>query len=116
MLNSNNLHDQDDSAMNRKMMARIIDGEIGGSNHGGGGVGGGKNVDGSSSTPRLPQQACLLEADDGTVAVEILRSEMAAGRRVDMILMDFVMVRFVLLNLFNIYHLYTCLYILYRLR
>ena len=103
--------------MNRKMMARIIDGEIGGSNHGGGGVGGGKNVDGSSSTPRLPQQACLLEADDGTVAIEILRSEMAAGRRVDMILMDFVMVRFVLLNLFNIlYHLYTCMYVLYRLR
>ena len=33
----------------------------------------------------------LLKADDGTSAVECLRSEMAAGRKVDFVLMDFVM-------------------------
>ena len=34
----------------------------------------------------------LLEADDGISAVESLRSEMAAGRKVDFVLIDFVMV------------------------
>jgi len=56
--------------MNRKVMARIISGEKSG---------------------RLAA-AELLEADDGISAVETLRSEMAAGRKVDFVLMDFVMV------------------------
>ena len=56
--------------MNRKVMARIISGEQRG---------------------RLAVIE-LLEADDGISAVETLRSEMAAGRTVDFVLMDFVMV------------------------
>ena len=35
--------------------------------------------------------ATLLTADDGTSAVEQLRSEMIAGRAVHFILMDFIM-------------------------
>ena len=58
--------------MNRKVMARIIVGEKRG---------------------RLATTE-LLEADDGTSAVETLREELAAGRRVDFVLMDFVMVRY----------------------
>ena len=34
----------------------------------------------------------LLEADDGTSAVETLRREMSEGRQVDFVLMDYVMV------------------------
>ena len=56
--------------MNRKVMARII---------------------GNEKRGRLAMTE-LLEADDGTSAVEILSAEMAAGRRVDFVLMDFVMV------------------------
>ena len=56
--------------MNRKVMARII---------------------GNEKRGRLAMTE-LLEADDGTSAVETLRAEMAAGRRVDFVLMDFVMV------------------------
>ena len=56
--------------MNRKIMARIIEGD--------------KSGPFASSV--------LLEADDGVTAVETLRSEMAAGRRLDFVLMDFVMV------------------------
>jgi hypothetical protein len=36
--------------------------------------------------------ATLLTADDGTTAVEQLRNEMAAGRAVHFVLMDFVRV------------------------
>ena len=36
--------------------------------------------------------ARLLEADDGTTAVETLRRELAEGRRIDFVLMDYVMV------------------------
>ena len=61
--------------MNRKIMAKIIEGD--------------------RSGPLV--SAALLEADDGVTAVEILRSEMAAGRRLDFVLMDFVMVS-------NIFH------------
>jgi hypothetical protein len=57
--------------MNRKVMARIIENEKCG---------------------RLAMTE-LLEADDGSSAVETLHAEMAAGRRVDFVLMDFVMVR-----------------------
>ena len=71
--------------MNRKVMAKIIESEKGCGFNGGGG---GTNE--SSSLPNLQVQ--LLEADDGVSAVEILRSEIAAGRTVDMVLMDFVMV------------------------
>ena len=57
--------------MNRKVMARIISGEKRG---------------------RLAAVE-LLEADDGISAVETLRTEMAAGRKIDFVMMDFVMVR-----------------------
>ena len=60
---------KDDSAMNRKIMAKIIEGDRSGA----------------------LESAVLLEADDGVTAVEILRAEMAAGRRLDFVLMDFVM-------------------------
>jgi hypothetical protein len=36
--------------------------------------------------------ATILTADDGTTAIEQLRSEMSAGRQVDFVLTDFVMV------------------------
>ena len=57
--------------MNRKVMARIIN---------------------SDSDGRFAGGVDLLEADDGGTAVEILRSEIDAGRKVDFVLMDFVMV------------------------
>ena len=38
------------------------------------------------------QNARLLEADDGATAVEVLRRELSEGRRVDFVLMDYVMV------------------------
>lgn len=62
---------QDDSALNRKMAMRIISTDQQGERFG--------VVD-------------VIEADDGSTAVEALRSEMAAGRPVDFVLMDFVMV------------------------
>ena len=38
--------------------------------------------------------ACtVLEADDGTTALEVMRNETAAGRVIDFVLIDFVMVR-----------------------
>ena len=61
---------QDDSSLNIKVVARLIEGEkVGPFAH-----------------------ATLLTADDGTTAVEQLRTEMAAGRAVHFILMDFIMV------------------------
>ena len=39
------------------------------------------------------KDARLLEADDGTTAVEMLRQELSEGRKVDFVLMDYVMVR-----------------------
>ena len=36
--------------------------------------------------------AALLTADDGSTAVELLRSELSAGRAVHFVLMDFIMV------------------------
>ena len=62
---------QDDSPLNRKVIVRLIESEKNG---------------------RL-QNSRLLEADDGTTAVETLRREIAEGRRVDFVLMDYVMVR-----------------------
>ena len=61
---------QDDSALNRKMAVRII----------------------STDQGERFGVVDVIEADDGSTAVEALRSEMAAGRPVDFVLMDFVMV------------------------
>ena len=61
---------QDDSPLNRKIVMRIISAENGG---------------------RFGVVE-FIEADDGSTAVEALRSEMAAGRSIDFVLMDFVMV------------------------
>jgi hypothetical protein len=61
---------QDDSALNRKVIAKIIE---------------------SEKTGRL-KDARLLEADDGTTAVEMLRRELSEGRKIDFVLMDYVMV------------------------
>jgi hypothetical protein len=60
----------DDSALNRKVIARLIESEAKGP----------------------LKNARLLEADDGTTAVGTLQRELAEGRRVDFILMDYVMV------------------------
>ena len=38
------------------------------------------------------KNARLLEADDGSTAVETLQRELAEGRQVDFVLMDYVMV------------------------
>ena len=57
--------------LNRKMMAKIV-----------GGVSSGPFAD-----------SILLEADDGLTALEVLTAETAAGRHVDFVLMDFVMVQ-----------------------
>jgi CheY-like chemotaxis protein len=61
---------QDDSSLNIKVVVRLIESEKAG--------------------PFA--NATLLTADDGATAVEQLRTEMAAGRAVHFILMDFVMV------------------------
>ena len=45
----------------------------------------------SEKTGRL-KNARILEADDGTTAVEMLRREMSEGRKIDFVLMDYVMV------------------------
>lgn len=34
----------------------------------------------------------ILEADDGCTALDVMRSEMAGGRRIHLVLMDFIMV------------------------
>ena len=61
---------QDDSPLNVKVVVRLIESE--------------KVGDFANAT--------LLTADDGATAVEQLRNEMAAGRAVHFVLMDFVMV------------------------
>ena len=35
----------------------------------------------------------ILEADDGLTALEVMRTEMEAGRSIQMVLMDFIMVK-----------------------
>ena len=47
------------------------------------------------------QNARLLEADDGTTAVGTLQRELAEGRQVDFVLMDYVMVREVWSDIIN---------------
>jgi CheY-like chemotaxis protein len=63
---------QDDSSLNVKVVARLIESE--------------------KTGPFA--NATLLTADDGATAVEQLRTEMASGRAVHFILMDSVMVSF----------------------
>ena len=65
------LSQQDDSALNCKVVSKLIENEKEGVFAG----------------------ATLLTADDGATAVEQLRMERAAGRPVHFILMDYVMVR-----------------------
>lgn len=65
------MHFQDDSQLNRKVVVRLIE---------------------SVKSGPL-KNARLLEADDGTSAVETMRQELAEGRKVDFVLMDYVMVR-----------------------
>ena len=62
---------QDDSALNCKVVSKLIEGEKEG----------------------VLANATLLTADDGTTAVEQLRTEKSAGRTVHFVLMDYVMVR-----------------------
>ena len=54
------------------------------------------------------RNARLLEADDGTSAVEMLRRELAEGRQIDFVLMDFVMVK-------KIRYLTVCMYVVFLL-
>jgi len=61
---------QDDSVLNRKLMIRLVE---------------------SESKGHLAN-AYIREADDGLQAVELLQSEMEAGRSFDVVLMDYVMV------------------------
>jgi hypothetical protein len=70
--------------MNRKIMARIISGRL--------------------------ATAELLEADYGVTAFDTLHAETAAGRKVDFLLMDFVMVSIVsclTLHVFSFYFYYV---------
>lgn len=60
---------QDDSALNRKIIRRIIEGE-------------------QESIPYCE----IYEADDGVTAVEMVRQEIEKGENFDYILMDYVMV------------------------
>ena len=60
---------QDDSSLNVRVVARLIENEKEG----------------------VFANATLLTADDGATAVDQLRDEMAAGRAVHFILMDFIM-------------------------
>jgi len=38
-------------------------------------------------------ECSILEADDGSTALDVMRSEMAADRAIDFVLMDYVMIR-----------------------
>lgn len=58
--------------MNRKIMSKIISSDLSGKF----------------------SNCVLLEADDGQTAVETMLREQTEGRRVDVVLMDFVMVSF----------------------
>jgi CheY-like chemotaxis protein len=47
----------------------------------------------SSANKVVLRECIILEADDGSTAIDALRSETEAGRAVDLVLMDYVMVR-----------------------
>lgn len=62
----------DDSELNRKVTLRLLL---------------------SDKSQRRLQQAEVLQADDGLSAVQLLRAEQQAGRAIQLVLMDFVMLR-----------------------
>lgn len=70
--------------MNRRMMKMLIE----------------------SETDGILSDAIVLQADDGLSAVDCLRSEIAEGRVVDFVLMDFVMVR---ISSDYVYFAYLCI-------
>ena len=47
----------------------------------------------SSANSSVLGDCTILEADDGTTALDVMRSESEAGRVIDLVLMDYVMVR-----------------------
>ena len=47
----------------------------------------------SSTNKSVLGECSIIEADDGTTALDVMRSETEAGRTVDFVLMDYVMVR-----------------------
>lgn len=47
----------------------------------------------SSANSSVLGNCTILEADDGTTALDVMRSESEAGRVIDLVLMDYVMVR-----------------------
>ena len=47
----------------------------------------------SSANKAVLGDVSILEADDGSTAVDVLRSETEAGRPVDLVLIDYVMLR-----------------------
>ena len=61
---------QDDSSINRRMVKMLLESESEG----------------------VLRHAVILEADDGISAAECLRNEISAGRAIDFVLMDFVIV------------------------
>jgi len=74
--------------LNRKILRRQIESE-----NGGGGIW---------------QNAEMMEADDGLTALEVVRSEIAAGRLFDFILMDYVMVSGFIIVLTILYSFPLC--------
>ena len=46
----------------------------------------------SSTNRNILGDCTILEADDGSTALDIMRRELAAGRDIDIVLMDYVMV------------------------
>ena len=79
---------QDDSALNRKIIRRILEGEC-----------------------KSFSNAVIEEADDGTSAVSAVRRVLAAGLSFDFIFMDFVMVRSVGIGLLQLcmHYMYVCM-------
>ena len=47
----------------------------------------------SNSNKPVLGDCCILEADDGITALDLMRSETEAGRTIDFVLMDYVMIR-----------------------
>ena len=47
----------------------------------------------SNANKSVLGECTILEADDGSTALDLMRSEMAGGRAVDFVLMDYVMMR-----------------------
>eukprot|EP01035_Chromulina_nebulosa_P045802 gene45802-biopygen31668 len=62
----------DDSSANRKIVRRMLQ---------------------SSANKPILGDCVILEADDGSTALDLMRSETAAGRVINFVLMDYVMIR-----------------------